>query len=156
MTLAAEAARLDRSFTLVDVPASSDEAAVDYVEAQFEALVTRLTEATETHYDPDRLHAAIRLSNQTRALDVEFQSFPRTGQRPFVVDRRSPRLACCFGCSDTPMASPIFGPGATTRPKECCTRTRNKGCRKSVCCGCTWGQTARAKLFRTWKKTWAR
>jgi benzoyl-CoA reductase/2-hydroxyglutaryl-CoA dehydratase subunit BcrC/BadD/HgdB len=60
-----------RPFVLLDVPQSQDEAAVDYLAAQLNALVERWTAELGISYDPDRMQESIRLSNQARALALE-------------------------------------------------------------------------------------
>ena len=72
--LAADAHRQGKPFWMVDVPPTFDSGALDYVEAQLETLVGELCEATGTHYNPDRMREAIHLSNEARALAVEFNS----------------------------------------------------------------------------------
>ncbi len=61
----------DRSFFFLDVPQSEDEAAVDYLMAQLQELVDRLTGRLGVPYEPERMRQAIRLSNQARALALE-------------------------------------------------------------------------------------
>ncbi len=74
ITLAAEAHRRRKPFRLIDVPPTFDSDSLDYVEAQLETLVAELETATGIRYDPDRMGEAIRLSNQTRALALEFNA----------------------------------------------------------------------------------
>lgn len=60
-----------RPFTLLDVPPSQDEAAVAYLAAQLEELVTYWTRELGVTYQPERMRQAIRLSNQARTLALE-------------------------------------------------------------------------------------
>ncbi len=78
--LAADAHRQGKPFWMIDVPPTFDSGALDYVEAQLDTLVGELCAATGTRYNPDRMRAAIRLSNQARALAVQFNDF--RAQRP--------------------------------------------------------------------------
>jgi benzoyl-CoA reductase/2-hydroxyglutaryl-CoA dehydratase subunit BcrC/BadD/HgdB len=60
-----------RSFILLDVPQSEDEAAVAYLTAQLQDLIDRLTTELGLPFEPERLRQAVRLSNQARALALE-------------------------------------------------------------------------------------
>jgi benzoyl-CoA reductase/2-hydroxyglutaryl-CoA dehydratase subunit BcrC/BadD/HgdB len=60
-----------RSFVLLDVPQSEDEAAVAYLTGQLGDLVDRWRTELGIPYEPERLRQAIRLSNQARALALE-------------------------------------------------------------------------------------
>ena len=80
--LAAEAHRRGKTFHLIDVPPTFDSNSLDYVEAQLQTLVAELEAVTGVRYDPDRMRAAIRLSNQARALAVEFNALRASRPAP--------------------------------------------------------------------------
>ncbi|GAB4529867.1 MAG: 2-hydroxyacyl-CoA dehydratase family protein [Anaerolineae bacterium] len=71
-----------RPFVLLDVPQSQDEAAVDYLAAQLEALVKRWSEEIGLRPDQERLREAIRLSNQARTLALEVAALRQARPAP--------------------------------------------------------------------------
>lgn len=80
--LAAEAHCRGKTFRLIDVPPTFDPDALDYVEAQLQTLVAELEEATGLRYDPDWMGEAIHLSNEARALALEFNALRASRPAP--------------------------------------------------------------------------